>query len=262
MKIAVCIKQVPDTETIIKIVNDTAIDESGIKWIINPYDEFAVEESIKIKERLGGDSSFTVYSIGPDRAESALRTCLALGADRVVHLDDPLFIGLENFLAATVLAAALRKDSYDLILFGKQAIDDDGGMTAAMTAQILDMPYISEISKLEFPEDGKAKASRLVEGNAEVWETGLPVLLSCQKGLNEPRLPVLRGIMQSKKKPIEKFSAEDLDLDAEKLKRLAGSRTRIKLESPLQRSECKVMDNSDAAIDEVAAWLKNSVGVI
>jgi len=129
MKIAVCLKQVPDTETIIKIKDEASIDESGIKWIVNPYDEFAVEESIRIKEKTK-DSTFTVYSAGPERTESALRACLALGADRVVHLDDPLFISRENLLTATVLAAALGKESYDLILFGKQAIDDDGGMTA------------------------------------------------------------------------------------------------------------------------------------
>jgi electron transfer flavoprotein beta subunit len=260
MKIAVCVKQVPDTETIIKIMDDTSIDESGIKWILNPYDEYAVEESILIKEKTDG-AAFTVFSIGPERAETALRNCLALGADRVVHLNDPLFTGTDNFLTATILAAAVGRDSYDLLLFGRQAIDDDGSMVAGMVAQILGLPFISEINKLEFPDGGTARASRLVEGNTEVWKTPLPAVLSCQKGLNEPRLPPLKAIMQAKKKPIEAMSAADLGLDVEKLSTMAALRTRTGLEFPPPRPPGKVLDDSDGSIAEVVRWLKES-GVI
>ena len=259
MKIAVCVKQVPDTETIIKIADETNIDESGIKWIINPYDEYAIEESIRIKEK-NPDTTFTVFSIGPDRVSSSLRSCLALGADRAVQLTDPLFTGTENFLTATVLAAAIKED-YDLLLFGRQAIDGDGAMTAGMVAHILGLPFISEINKLEFPDEKSARVSRLVEGSTEVWETGLPAVFSCQKGLNEPRLPPLKAIMRAKKKPIEKMSAADLGLDAEKLERIAGMRKRIGLELPPPRPPGKTLDDSDASIAEVAGWLKES-GII
>ena len=260
MKIAVCIKQVPDTETIIKIGDETSIDESGIKWIINPYDEFAVEESIRIKEKFT-DTAFTVFSIGPDRVEASLRSCLALGADRAVQLADPLFNATENFLTATVLAAAIKKDDYDLILFGKQAIDDDGALVAGMVAHMLDLPFISEINKLEFPDEQSPRVSRLVEGSTEVWETKLPAVFSCQKGLNEPRLPPLKAIMQAKKKTIEKISAADLSLDAEKLNEMAGMRARTGLEFPPPRPPGKTLDDSDASITEVAGWLKES-GII
>lgn len=260
MKIAVCVKQVPDTETIIKIADDKSIDESGIKWIINPYDEYAVEESIRIKEKIPG-TTFTVFSIGPDRVESSLRSCLALGADRAVHLNDPLFTGTENFLIATVLAEAIKKEGADLLLFGRQAIDDDGAMVAGMVAHILGLPFISEINKLEFPDEKSARVSRLVEGSTEVWETELPAVFSCQKGLNEPRLPPLKAIMQAKKKTIETLSAADLGLDAEKLKEMSGMRKRTGLEFPPPRPEGKVLDDSDASITEVAGWLKES-GII
>lgn len=261
MKIAVCLKQVPDTETIIKIRDEASIDESAIKWIINPYDEFAIEESIRIKEKIEG-STFTVYSAGPQRVESALRTCLALGADRVIHLDDPLFTSGNNLLTATILASALGKESYDLILFGKQAIDDDGCMTAGMVAGLMSLAYVSEINKLEFPQEGKARVSRLVDGASEVWTAELPAVLTCQKGLNEPRLPILKGIMQAKKKTIEKMSAEDLGLNEEQLAKLAKGSSRIKLELPPPRAQCKVLDDSDASIDETVRWLKEEVRVI
>ncbi len=264
MKIAVCLKQVPDTETIIKIKDETSIDESGIKWIINPYDEFAVEEAIRIKEKIEG-STFTVYSIGPQRTETAMRTCLALGADRVVHLDDPLFLKRENLLAATVLATALGRESYDLILFGKQAIDDDGCMIAGMVASLMSLAYVSEINKLEFPQGASApiiSASRLMDGALEVWEAELPAVLSCQKGLNEPRLPILKGIMQAKKKTIEKISAEELGLSGEQLAKLGEGSSRIKLELPPPRAQCKVLDDSDASINETVRWLKEEVRVI
>ncbi|MFQ5432473.1 MAG: electron transfer flavoprotein subunit beta/FixA family protein [Nitrospinota bacterium] len=260
MKIAVCVKQVPDTETIIKIADEKNIDESGIKWIINPYDEYAIEEAIRIKEKIS-DTAFTVFSIGPDRVESSLRSCLALGADRAVHLTDPLFAGTENFLTATVLAAAIKKDGYDLLLFGKQAIDGDGAMTAGMVAHLLDLPFIAEINKLEFPDEKSARVSRLVEGSTEVWDAPLPAVFSCQKGLNEPRLPPLKAIMQAKKKTIEKMSAADLGMDAEKLKEMAEMRARTGLEFPPPRPQGKTLDDSDASITEVAGWLKES-GII
>ena len=260
MKIAVCIKQVPDTETIIKIGDEKSIDESGIKWIINPYDEYAVEESIRIKEKFPG-TTFTVFSIGPDRVESSLRSCLALGADRAVHLTDPLFSAAENFPTATVLAEAIKKDDYDLILFGKQAIDDDSALAAGMVAHMLGLPFISEINKLEFQDENSPRASRLVEGSTEVWETKLPAVFSCQKGLNEPRLPPLKAIMKAKKKTIEKMSGADLGLDAEKLKEMAGMRVRRGLEFPPPRPPGKALDDSDASITEVAGWLKDS-GII
>lgn len=260
MKIAVCVKQVPDTETIIKIKDNSSIDESGIKWIMNPYDEYAVEESVRIKEK-ESDTTFTVYSIGPDRVETALRTCLALGADRAVHLTDPLFTGTENLLTATVLAAALGAESYDLLLFGRQAIDDDSAQVAGMVAQLMSLPFISEINKLEFPQAGTARCARLVEGSTETWETPLPAVLSCQKGLNEPRLPNLKMIMKSKKLTIEKIAAADLGLDAEKLKGQAALRTRTGVEFPPPRPPGKALDASDESIAEVARWLKKS-GVI
>jgi len=243
MNIVALIKQVPDTETRIKIGGDgKSIDPAGVKFIMNPYDEFAVEEAIRIKEKHGG--SVTAVTLGPERAMEALRSALAMGADRAVFIQEPE--GIDNSVAAKARAAAVKEIAPDLILVGKQAIGDDEGRVGPAVAAILDLPFVSNAVKIEF-EDSKLKVHREIEGMGETVETSLPAVLSCQKGLNEPRYPSLIAIMQAKKKPVEDkaFSALGVE-DA------SPATDTVKLELPPERPPGRILQGEPA---EVAAAL-------
>ena len=200
MKIAVCLRRVPDTTTKIVIAaSGTAIDESGVKFVPNPYDEYALEAALAIKEKTGAGET-VVVSLGADNVQETMRTALAMGMDRGVHLQGTASAdGLEN---ARVIAAHLRDGGYDLVLFGKLAVDDYGQQTGAMVAELLDLPCATAITKLEIA-DGRASVEREVEGGVEPASCALPAVFTCDKGLNNPRLPSLKGIMAAKKKPLE-----------------------------------------------------------
>src|SRR6266704_3335082 len=195
MKIAVCIKRVPDSETRVKIASDgKRIDEAGVKFVLNPYDEFAVEEGLRRGE-------VTVLSLGPPAAQETIRTALAMGADRGVLLQTDA-IPADGFVTAQALAAELKDGAYDLILFGKMAIDDYNHQVGPMVAELLGLPCVTTVAHLEI-QGGRGTAEREVEGGIEVVEFPLPAVLTTDKGLNEPRYPALKGIMAAKKKPLE-----------------------------------------------------------
>src|SRR5437763_8945328 len=201
VKIAVCIKRVPDTETRIKIGGDgKSIEESGVKFVLNPYDEFAVEEALRLKEKAGAGEVVAI-SLGPDAAQETIRTALAMGADRWVLLKSAT-PSLDPLVAARALAAELEGGGYDLILFGKVAIDDYSQAVGTMVAELLGLPSVSAVAHLELA-GGKGTAEREIEGGIEVVEFTLPAVLTADKGLNEPRYPALKGIMAAKKKPLE-----------------------------------------------------------
>ncbi len=213
MNLVVCIKQVPDTETQIKVAPDgKSIDQSEIKWVMNPYDEFGVEEALRLKEAHGGE--VTVVGAGPKRCTEALRTALAMGADKAVLIEDEGLYGADPLFAARILAKAVGELSADIVFFGQRAVDDDCGLTAQAMAQLLDMPQISLVTKVEV-KDGKLVANQPVEGQTLVTESSLPVVLTAQRGLNEPRYASLPGIMKAKKKPFETKSLADLGLERE-----------------------------------------------
>jgi electron transfer flavoprotein beta subunit len=217
VNIVVCLKQVPDTETKIKITPEAdGIVEEGIKWVMNPYDEYAVEEALKLKERFKGESTVTIVSIGPKRALEAIRTALAMGADKAVHVDDPALTGSDSYTTAKALAAALKEVPYDIILFGKQAVDDDCAQVAQSLAELLDLPQAMVIEKLEVADDGKkATAYRRIEGGAkEMLEVPLPAIIAAEKGLNEPRYASLPGIMKAKSKEVKNLDLAALGLSA------------------------------------------------
>jgi electron transfer flavoprotein beta subunit len=200
LKIAVCVKRVPDTETRIKIgANGQSIDEAGVKFVLNPYDEFAVEAALRLKEAAGGE--VVVIALGSDTSQETIRTALAMGADRGVLLKtdvrrpDPL-------VAAKVLAAELKDGAFDLILCGKMAIDDYSHAVGSMVGELLGIASVSAATKLEITGD-KGTAEREIEGGVEVVEFALPAVITTDKGLNEPRYPALKGIMAAKKKPLE-----------------------------------------------------------
>jgi len=207
VKIGVLVKQVPDTETKIRVTGDgSGIETGDIKWIMNPYDEFAVEEALKLKQAQGGE--VVIFSLGPDRAQETIRTALAMGAERGVHVvEDPV----EPWVTASKLAEAIRKEEPEILFAGKQAIDDDAVQVPQMVAELLDWPHVSAIATFEFA-DGKVNANRVVGGGVTlVTETTLPGLFTCDKGLNEPRYASLPGIMKARRKPIAKEEAAAAD---------------------------------------------------
>lgn len=216
MKSLVCLKQVPDTETLIKVNPDgTGIVTDGIKYIINPYDEFSVEEGLRLKEKFKA-GEVVILSIGPDRATEAIRTALAMGADRGIHVNDPALNQADPYIVAQALASAARQVEYDIIFCGQRAIDDDFGEVGPMLAELLGLPQVTFVTKVTVADDKKsAIVEKDVEGGKEVVEVPLPCVLTSQKGLNEPRYASLPGIMKAKKKPIDVKTAADLGVSVE-----------------------------------------------
>jgi electron transfer flavoprotein beta subunit len=242
MKIIVCVKQVPDTETRIRIAPEgNAIVEQDLNWVISPYDEFALEEALRIKEKQGGE--VVAIGLGPDRVQTALRAALAMGADAALHLKDPLFDAADPQGVALALAAAIKGLApFDLVFTGQQGVGGDHSQVPGALAERLDLPQVTTVVKLELQE-GKAVAEREIEGARETWETSLPALFSAQKGLNEPRYASLKGIMAAKKKTIEVKDAAALGLGAEAL----APRTRVAaLELPPGRPAVKMIEGDPA----------------
>jgi len=227
MHIIVCIKQVPDTEEIQKVKinpqNNTNVRE-GIKSIINPFDENAIEESLKTKEK---NSAFvTVISMGPPQAEEALRKALAMGVDRAIILSDPSFAGSDTLATSYTLASAIKKiGNFGLILLGKQAIDGDTAQVGPGIAEWLQIPQITYVRKIQI--DGELiRAERSLEDSFELVEANLPVLVTVTKEINEPRYPSLRGLLKAKTAKITHWTPQDLEVDLRRIG-LDGSATQV-----------------------------------
>lgn len=205
MKSIVCIKRVPDSETRVAIGPDgRSLDTSGVKHVMNPYDEFALEEALARKES-AGEGHVTVVTLGSSDSVETLRSALAMGADEALLLRaDPPADGL---VVARALADAVRGMEFDLLLFGKQAIDDDNMQVPAMVAELLELPCATVVTELEI-EGRHVTAHREVEGGHEIVEFDLPGVVAAQKGLNKPRHPSVKGIMMAKKKPLEERDVE------------------------------------------------------
>jgi len=214
MKILVAVKQVPDTATQMKISSGDprAIDTAGITWIISPYDEFAVEEALRIKDKRGSGEVVAV-SVGPERVKEALRSALAMGCDRAIHVNDASLASADPLVTAHALAAVVKQEQPRLVICGRQAIDDDMGAMTGQLAELLGWPCASWIMEESIDAEGKSiRVGRQVEGGLEIFELPLPAVLSAQKGLNEPRYPTLKGIMGAKKKEIKDLNAAGLGL--------------------------------------------------
>ena len=257
MKIFVCIKQVPDTETKIKIAADgKTIDTSGIKWILCPYDEFAVEEAIRFKEKNAG-TTLTVVTAGPDRAVDALRTALAMGCDEAIHIQAPEFS--DSYLTAKALARAMEKSGPAHIIFtGKQAIDDDAAQVHQAMAECMNLPAVSVVLRAEYGATS-VKVEREIEGGAlEKYEIATPCVIAAQKGMNEPRYASLPNIMKAKKKEVKKFTLGDLDLNE------SGMKIRYQsLSMPADRQACKMVSGDIAAqAKEIARLLHEEAKVL
>ncbi|MGC7873898.1 electron transfer flavoprotein subunit beta/FixA family protein [Desulfosporosinus sp. SYSU MS00001] len=211
MNIIVCIKQTFDTEAKIVLDGNGKIDPNGVNLIINPYDEYAIEEGIRLKEKFGGD--VTIVTMGGPRAQEAVRTALAMGADKGVVVNDPILEGTDEWANAEILAKAVAQLPYDIILSGRIAIDDGASQLSVRLAEALNIPSVTSVLKLEVAGT-QVTATREIDGGTETIEVALPAVFTAQKGLNEPRYPSVAGIMKAKKKPLKSMAVADLGLAA------------------------------------------------
>jgi len=266
MNIAVCIKQVPSTETRITVSPQTNfVDLKDVEWVISPYDEYALEEALRIREKFTG--TVTAFSFGPERVKSALKTALATGADNAVWISDQGLAANDPFVTARILAAALKQGGpsatpFDLTLCGTKAIDDDMGYVGIAVAEFLDLPHVSSVTRFELSEDRqRAKVHREIEGATEIIETSLPAVIMAQKGLNEPRYSTLRGMMLAGRKPIPELKLADLGLNPETLKPL----TRVlRATLPPERKAGRIIEapSPQEAVHELVRALREEAKVI
>lgn len=257
MKIFVCIKQVPDTETKIKLTADNSgIDTSGIKWIVNLYDSHAIEEALKIRDANPG-STVTAVSVGPKRINEGLVTAMAMGADDAISIDAPE--NIDSLTVSAALAKAIKScGTPDLVLTGKLAIDDNGSAVTQQLAELLNLPHVTVVSKLEI-SGALAIATREVEGGTkEVIEVKIPAVIGANRGLNNPRFASLPGIMKARKKPIKEFSLAQLDINISQIK---NSYTDFQL--PASKPATKILAGSvDQQVQELVKLLKEEAKVL
>lgn len=260
MNIFVFVKRVPDTESKIKTDQETnSIIEEGLSFVINPYDEYAVEEALRLKEAV--EATVTVFSVGSDDTIPILKKALAMGADEAVLLKDKLTETYDGLRTARILAQALRTkySDYDLLLFGKQAVGTDNSQVPSMVAELLGLPQVNVVTKLEI-DGNSGRAHREIEGAVEKVAFTLPAVISAQKGLNEPRYETLRGIMAAKRKEIPVVEVEDLGLDANQL---APTLELIKMESPPPREAGNVIEEEpDVAAKKIVEYLREVAKVL
>lgn len=248
MNILVCISRVPDTTTRILVGgNGVSIDTQGVKFIVNPYDEYAIEEGLRLREKNGG--TVTSICVGPDAAKEQLRTALAMGVDKAILVKTEK--SFDSFFAAKNIAAVARELNPDIIFLGRQSIDFDSFQLPSYLAELLELPSISVVSKLTI-DGNKVFAERDVEGGKEIVETVLPCIISAQKGLNDPRYPKLPDIMKAKSKPIEEKQAIETD----------NKVTIISMEIPSRKRIGKILTDSDTDIEEIVKSLHEEAKVI
>lgn len=255
MKVVVLVKQVPEI-ALIKVdesANQVVLPQGP--GVVNPFDEYAVEEALRIKEKTGG--SVVVVSVGTERAESALRDCLALGVDEAYLLTDEAFTGSDPQAVGTILAAGLKKiGDFDLVLAGKQAVDSDAAQVPGAVAAALDLPQAMFVKKFEEVGDGKATVQRTTEEGYDVIDIKLPAVVSVVKEINEPRLPSLKGKMAAKKKTITKWSAADIGIEASGVGANSGTK-QTKVAPPPPRSSGEIIEGETP--EEIADKLFNKL---
>ncbi|MCL4539569.1 MAG: electron transfer flavoprotein subunit beta/FixA family protein, partial [Bacteroidetes bacterium] len=250
MKLFVCVNQVPDTETKVKIGQDgKSIDRSEVNLILNPYDEFAVEAALQLKDKNGAE--VTYVSVGGDSVKEVLRKALAMGGDRGIHVKTDN-IG-DSYAVASMIAFVLKDAGADMILFGKQSIDYDDAAVGTMAAEMLGLPSASVVVKLDVDENArKVTCEREIEGGKETVELTMPCVISAQKGLNEPRYPSLKGIMAAKSKPIQEVAPSAV----EPLTEVA------EMKKPPAKQAGKILGTDKSAVPELVRLLHEEAKVI
>jgi len=258
MHIVVCIKQVPDTKNV-RIDPDThTLVRQGVESIVNPFDLFAVEAALRIKDQCG--ARVTVMTMGPPQADAALRDTLALGVDDAILLSDRAFAGSDTWATSTTLSAAIRKISdVDLILCGKQAIDGDTAQVGPEMATLLDIPYATFVKKIELLDGNGIKVTRQTDDGVEVWRTPTPALITVLKEVGEPRLPSLRHKMRAKKASIPVWGVAELGIDPNSVG-LCGSFTQVvRVFSPERRKDRVLIEGSiENQVEQLYNYLKQT----
>lgn len=269
MKTYVIVRQTPDTEAKIKVgANGSSIDTEGVKWIVNPYDEFAIEEAIKIKENLGGE--VVLITMGPARCQEALRTGLAMGADSAIHIKDESFDSADPYALAKVIASELKKrGDYDLIITGKKMIDEESCQVSIQVAEELGLPQGVIVTKVDIADKSSARVQREIEGGQVIEDIPLPAVLTCERGLNEPRYASLPGIMKARKKPLTVVELGDIDAAGLGLspEALSGQGARYKitnLDVPELKRRLHVIEGKEVpdAVAELVTALREEAKVI
>ena len=263
MNILVCIKHVPDTETRVKVAPGGAgLDLGEANFVVNPYDEYAVEAALQLKEKQGS-GTVAILTVGNDETVKSLRQALAMGADKAVLCSDPCFEGSDARGVARILAAAIKKAPFDIIFCGKHGVGDDNQQVGSLVATLLNIPAVTVVTSIDYSEAGAVRCHREVEGGVEVVKASMPCVITCQKGLNEPRYPSLRGIMAAKKKEVATFKAQDLGIDPAQVG-IAGAAFEIKgYELPPPRPEGRVLGGEiDAQVKELVHLLHDEAKVI
>lgn len=263
MNILVCVKQVPDTAIAIKLdAEQKSIDRSEMTYVVNPFDEYAIEAGLQLKEKYGGE--VTLMTMGPDRADEALRTGLAMGADKGVHVSDPALEGSDTLVTAKVLTTAIKGLPYDIVLCGKVATDDNNGQMGPALAELLGIPHISGATTLEVDDAAKkATATREIEGGFMRMEVPIPAVITAEKDLNAPRYPSLPGIMKAKMKPVDKKDVASLGLDPSSVG-LAGSKIQpLGMSLPPEREAGRIIEGeAEEAAKELARLLRAEVRIL
>jgi electron transfer flavoprotein beta subunit len=253
LKILVMVKLVPSSEARIRIAADgRSIDPADVEYVASAYDEYAVEAALQLKEKFGGE--VVAVSVGPDRAAEMLRkSCLALGVDRAILVRDPAMDNTDTLGTARALAAVSRRESPDLVLCGKLAIDQENSAVGQQVAALLDLPHVAVVSKLEPTSESSFAVYREIEGGMEELDVDLPAVLTTNKGLNEPRYASLKGIMSAKKKPLDTLDLAALGLTAAAV---APQAELISLESPPVRADQGRIIQGESAQAKVAELVR------
>jgi len=259
VNIIVCIKQVPNTTDVrIDPVTNTLIRE-GVESVINPFDTYAIEEGVRLKERFGG--KVTVITMGPPQAENALKEAISLGCDEGILVSDRKFAGSDTWATSYTLSMAIKKiGAFDIVICGKQASDGDTAQVGPGISTHLDIPQVTYVKKIEEIKDNKAKVERMMEEGYDIVETPMPCLFTVVKEINNPRLPSLRGMMKAKSAKITKWTADDIEADPKSIG-LDGSPTRVvKIFTPPARKGGEMLRGDTADIArEVVELLKEVV---
>lgn len=256
MNIFVVLKQTFDTEEKI-VINNQEISSDGVEWIINPYDEYAIEEAVQIKEKTGGE--ITVITVGTPEAESALRTALAMGADKAILVDIEELELTDAYTTSSILAACLKEKDFDIILCGNVTVDGGSGQVGPRLAEQLGISAVTTVTKMDIV-DNKATIERDVEGDIETVEVNLPIVVTAQQGLNEPRYPSLPGIMKAKKKPLDTIEIDDLDLEEEDVE---GKTKTVDIFLPPAKNAGKILDGElNQQVSELVSLLKTEAKVV
>lgn len=252
MDIIVCIKQVPETTQVQIDPKTNTLIREGVKSIINPFDMYAIEEGIRLKEKFGG--KVVVITMGPPQADAALREAIALGADEAILVSDRSFAGSDTWVTSFTLATAIKKiGKFDLIICGKQASDGDTAQVGPGISVHLDIPQVTFVKKIEEIKDGWAKVERLTEEGFDIVQTPLPALLTVVKEINTPRLPSLKGMMRSKSAQVIKWGNNELGIDPQNLGLLGSPTQVVKIFTPPQRPAGQTLSGEPNEVAEKLA---------